>query len=118
MSPIVPHNKQPLGDGLISAQAAAQYLHTCSNTILLWARKGILYNEHKAGLNPVWVRVTPEDIARLNQPIAPEDSLSIRQASTKLQISPTHFWEQVRLGRYTVNRVHKGKQYEFRVNLS
>lgn len=116
--PIVPYNKQPRGDGLISAQAAAQYLHTCPNTILLWARKGILYNEHKAGLNPVWVRVTPEDIARLNQPVAPENSLSIRQASKKLQISPTHFWEQVQLGRYTVYRVHKGKQYEFRVNLS
>ena len=116
--PIVPHNKQPRGDGLISAQAAAQYLHTCPNTILLWARKGILYNEHKAGVNPVWVRVTPEDIARLNQPVAPENSLSIRQASKTLQINPTHFWEQVRLGRYTVYRVQKGKQYEFRVNLS
>ncbi len=114
--PIVPKNDQPRGDGLLSCQAAAQQLHTSSNTILLWAQKGILYNEHKPGVNPVWVRITPEDVIRLNQVVPPPESLPIRQVRRELHINLTQFWELVRLGRYTVYRVREGKHWEFWVN--
>ena len=111
--PIVPNNDQPRGDGLLSCEAAAQQLHTCPNTILLWAQKGILYNEHKPGVNPVWVRVTPEDVIRLNQLVPPSDSLSVRQVRRELHIGLAQFWEMVRLGRYTVYRVREAKHWEF-----
>lgn len=116
--PIVPLNREPRGDGLVPVQAAAQCLHTTRNTILLWARKGILYNEHKAGVNPIWLRLTSEDIARLTLPSTPPNSLSIRLACKKLQLSKADFWQQVRLGQYTICRVQEGKHWEFRVSLS
>ena len=115
--PIVPLDNQPRGDGLVSVKVAAQQFHTSINTILLWARKGILYNEQKVGVCPVWVRITPEDFVRLNQPVAPPDSLQIGQVCKKMQINRAHFWEQVRLGRYTVYRVKEGMHWEFRVTL-
>ncbi len=116
--PIVPHSDQPRGDGLMSVQAVAQCLHTTHNTIVLWAHKGILHNEHKAGINPIWLRLTPEDIARLNLTEIPAGSLSIRLACRQLQICKAQFWEQVRLGQYTVCRVREGQHWEFRVNLT
>lgn len=114
--PIVPKNDQPRGDGLLSCETAAQQLHTCPNTILLWAQKGILYNEHKPGVNPVWVRITPEDISRLNQLMPPPNSLPVRQVRRELHLSQAQFWELVRCGRYTVYRVREGKHWEFWVN--
>lgn len=115
--PIVPHNDQPRGDRLISLQAAAQLFHCHPNTILLWTRNGILYNEHKPGGNPVWIRLTAQDLIRLNQAVVPQGSLSIRQACKKLQMNKTDFWIQVRLGCYTICRVRQGEHWEFRVNL-
>lgn len=114
--PIVPRNDHPRGDGLVSIEVAAQQLHTCPNTIRLWAHMGILYNEHKPGICPVWVRITPEDVFRLNQTVPPPESMRIRQACQELQISQDQFWELVRLGRYAVYRVQEGKHWEFWVS--
>jgi DNA invertase Pin-like site-specific DNA recombinase len=76
--PITPRHSQPRGDGLLSVASAAQQLDTCPNTIVLWARKGIVYSEQKAGTCPIWVRLTPDDVARLMQSIPPAGSLRIR----------------------------------------
>jgi hypothetical protein len=115
--PILPQNGQPRGDGLISAKQAAQQLHTCPNSILLWAQKGILYNEQKAGVCPVWVRLTPEDLDRLTLLVPPPESVRVRQACRELQISHHQFWDRVRNGQYTIYRVLERNHWEFRVNL-
>jgi len=113
--PITPRGSEPRGDGLISLKAAAQRFDAHPNTILLWARKGILYSEHKPGMCPIWVRVTPDDFARLNQVMAPADSLRIRQACKVLRLSEAQLWDQVKAGRYTVCRVQQHQHWEFRI---
>lgn len=115
--PITPRDSQPRGDGLISVNAAAQQFHTHHNTIVLWARQGILYTEHKAGICPLWVRLTSEDIARLTRSDAPPNSLRIRQACQVLHMSEDQFWAEVRDGRYMVYRVRENNHWAFYVTL-
>ncbi len=76
-----------------------------------------MYNEHKPGINPVWVRITAEDVMRLNQLVPPPESVPVRQVRRELHLSQAQFWELVRLGRYTVCRVREGKHWEFWVYL-
>jgi DNA invertase Pin-like site-specific DNA recombinase/G3E family GTPase len=115
--PITPRDQEPRGDGLLSVKAAAERLDTHPNTIVLWARQGILYSEQKPGTCPIWVRVTPEDITRLTQSAVPPDTLRIRQACQVLQLTATQFWAEVKAGRYTVYRVQRNEHWEFRVTL-
>jgi hypothetical protein len=115
--PITPRDNQPRGDGLISVNTAAQQLQTHHNTIVLWARKGILYTEHKAGICPLWVRLTPQDTARLTQSSIPPNSLRIRQACQRLHMKEAQFWAEVRAGRYMVYRVRENNHWVFRVTL-
>jgi DNA invertase Pin-like site-specific DNA recombinase len=113
--PITPRDHQPRGDGLLSVNAAAQQLNTSPNTIIVWARQGIVYSEHKAGTCPIWVRLTPDDVTRLTQATPPTDSLRIHQACQVLHLSEAQLWTEVKAGRYTVYRVRQNKHWEFRI---
>ncbi len=115
--PITPRDRQPRGDGLLSVNSAAEQLGTCPNTIVLWARKGIVYSEQKAGTCPIWVRLTPDDVARLMQSIPPPGSLRIRQACQMLHMSEAQLWAEVKAGRYTVYRVRQNQHWEFRITM-
>ncbi len=115
--PITPRDHQPRGDGLLSVSAAAERLNTTPNTIVLWARKGILASEQKSGTCPIWVQVTPEDVARLTQSTLPPDSLRIRQACQVLQLTTTQFWAEVKAGCYIIYRVRQNEHWEFRVTI-
>lgn len=115
--PITPRGNEPRGDGLISVNTAAERFHTHPNTIVLWVRKGILYSEHKTGMCPLWVRVTPEDIARLTQATAPPNSLRIRDARRVLQLSEAQLWDQVKAGHYSICRVRQNQHWEFRITI-
>jgi hypothetical protein len=98
--PITPSDDSPRGDGLVSVRTAAQRLHTSRSTILNWTRKGLLYSEHKAGGCPRWVRLSAEDVARLTRTTAPPQSLTVRQACQRWQLTETHLWTAVRAGQY------------------
>jgi len=113
--PITPRNRAPRGDGLLSVKSAAEHLGTCPNTIVHWARKGIVSSEQKAGTCPVWVRLASDDVARLMQATAPAGSLRIRQACQMLHLSAAQLWAEVKAGRYTVYRVRQNNHWEFRI---
>ena len=57
------------GDGRSSAQAAAKALNVDVSTIAAWCQSGRLDGLQAAPHGPWWVRLTPEDIARLRKPI-------------------------------------------------
>jgi len=113
--PITPRDNQPRGDGLLSVTAAAHQLTIRPNTILVWARQGIVASEHKPGLCPIWVRLTPDDVARLTQVTPPANSLRIHQACQVLHLSEAQLWAEIKTGRYTVYRVRQNKHWEFRI---
>jgi DNA invertase Pin-like site-specific DNA recombinase len=113
--PITPRDNQPRGDGLLSVTAAARLLNTSPNTIIVWARQGIVYSEHKTGTCPIWVRLTPQDVARLTQTTPPANSLRIHQACQVLHLNEAQLWAEIKTGRYLVYRVRQNKHWEFRV---
>jgi hypothetical protein len=115
--PIPPRGHEPQGDGLVSVHAAARQFETSCRTILNWARKGLLYSEHKAGLCPLWVRVLPEDVARLTQKTVPAQSLGIRQAYQALHLTEAELWAAVKAGHYTGYRVRCHQHWEFRITI-
>ena len=115
--PITPRDEAPRGDGLVSVRMAARQFQTSSGTILNWVRKGLLYSEQKPGVCPLWVRVAPEDIARLTQPTAPPQSLSIRHACQRWQMTVAQLWAGVKAGRYIGYRIRHHQRWEFRVTM-
>ena len=115
--PITPRGYQPRGDGLVSVHTAAKQFETSCSTILNWARRGLLYSERKAGICPLWVRVLPEDVARLTQRTVPPRSLSIRQACQTLHVTEAELWATVKAGHYTGYRVRRHQHWEFRITI-
>jgi len=115
--PITPRDRAPRSDGLLSVKSAAEQLGTCPNTIVHWARKGIVSSEQKAGTCPIWVRLRADDVARLMQATPPAGSLRIRQACQMLHLSEAQLWAEVKAGRYTVYRVRENKHWEFRITI-
>jgi DNA invertase Pin-like site-specific DNA recombinase len=116
--PITPCDESPRGDGLVSVRSAAQRFHTSRSTILNWARKGLLYSEHKAGVCPLWIRLLPEDVARLTLTSAPPQSLSLREAGRRLHLTESQLWAAIRRGQGTGYRVLRRQRWQFRVTLS
>jgi DNA invertase Pin-like site-specific DNA recombinase len=115
--PIPPRDEAPRGDGLVSVRMAARQFQTSPGTILHWVRKGLLYSEQKPGVCPLWVRVAPEDIARLTQPTAPPQSLSIRHACQRWQMTVAQLWAGVKAGQYIGYRIRHHQRWEFRVTM-
>jgi DNA invertase Pin-like site-specific DNA recombinase len=115
--PITPSDDSPRGDGLVAVRTAAQQFQTSRSTILNWARKGLVYSEHKAGVCPLWVRLLPEDVARLTQTTAPAQSLTVRQACHRWQLTETQLWAAVKARQYRGYRVRCRQHWEFRVTL-
>jgi DNA invertase Pin-like site-specific DNA recombinase len=57
------------GDGRCSAQTAAKALNVDVSTIATWCKSKRLDGVQAAPHGPWWVRLTPEDIARLRKPV-------------------------------------------------
>jgi hypothetical protein len=115
--PITPRDDTPRGDGLVSVRMAARQFHTSPGTILNWVRNGLLYRTHKPGVCPLWVRVTPEDLARLTRTTTPPQSLSLRQACQRWHITRAQLWARVKTGQYIGYRICHKQRWEFRVTM-
>src|SRR5512135_3882527 len=57
------------GDGRCSAQVAAKQLNVNISTIAAWCRSGRLDSIQAVPHGPRWIRLTPELIAELRQPV-------------------------------------------------
>jgi DNA invertase Pin-like site-specific DNA recombinase len=57
---------EPRGDGLVTVKAAARQLGVAPGRIVTWFRRGLLAGHQRQRNSPVWVRLTEEDLERLN----------------------------------------------------
>jgi transposase len=57
------------GDGRYSTQAAAELLNVSRSSIDKWCRTGRLDATQDAPHGPYWIRLTPEIIAKLREPV-------------------------------------------------
>ena len=65
----------------------------------------------------LWVRVTPEDLARLTRTATPPQSLSIRQACQRWHLTVAQLWTGVKTGQYIGYRIRPNQRWEFRVTM-
>ena len=113
--PIDPTQPTPRGDGLISAQTAAQLLRVSPSTIRLWATQGVLLSDQRVSGSKLWVRVNDGDLTRLNGSLQCSHLLTITDLITEHQITRNEVWALVRAGHYLPYRVRNGRNWEWRL---
>lgn len=96
----------PRGDGLVAAPEAARRLGLSSSMVSYWFRHGILVGHQRQPQTPVWVRLTEEDIRRLDGSTPPRPELvPINEAAHRLALTVEQVWEQIRAGRLVPYRL-------------
>jgi DNA invertase Pin-like site-specific DNA recombinase len=116
--PIVPLGDGARGDGLLPVRTAARLLNVSPSAIAWWARAGILVKQQLPGHNPVWVRVTAEDVQRLTAANPQPGYQRLGQAAKTLGVTQAQLWEDVKSGRRTMRRMRQGQHWEWQVDVS
>jgi DNA invertase Pin-like site-specific DNA recombinase len=113
--PIDPTQPTPRGDGLLSAQTAAQLLQVSPATVHLWATQGVLLSDQRVSGSKLWVRVNDSDLTRLNSSLQCSHLPTIVDLMTEHQITRDEVWALVRAGHYLPYRVRNGRNWEWRL---
>ena len=116
--PIVPRGQETRGDGLVSVSAAARLLSVSRATIDGWIRYGVLFAQQMPGRNPYWLRVSPEDIARLTAQSSEPGFERLRSATKTLRLTEAQLWEEVRIGQRAIRRMWRDQHWEWQVAVS
>ena len=116
--PIVPARVGPRGDGLVSVATVAAQLGVARSVVGHWCRCGFLNAEQKAALDPRWIRLTAEDLARLDGTLAAQGygRWRIRAAQRAFGLSDEDLYQRVREGKLIAYRARVGEHWEWRVS--
>jgi DNA invertase Pin-like site-specific DNA recombinase len=118
--PIVPKGVGPRGDGLVPIGAVMEQVGISRSVVSDWCRCGFLHAEQKSALDPRWIRLTEEDLARLDGSRAAQGygRWQLREAQRVLGLTKEELYQQVREGRLIAYRAHIGDHWEWRVDLA
>jgi DNA invertase Pin-like site-specific DNA recombinase len=108
--PLSTRDAAPRADGLIPAKTAAQRLGVSPSLIHVWVGHGVLDHDQHRSSSKVWVRLSEDDLARLNGSSALGPDLpSLEQVMRSEEISRDAVWNRVRHGEYQAFRVAHGQ---------
>jgi DNA invertase Pin-like site-specific DNA recombinase len=115
--PIVPAGVEPRGDGLVPVAMVATRLGVARSVVGYWCRCGFLNAEQKAALDPRWIRLTAEDLARLDGTLAAQGygRWRLRDAQRALGLSEAALSQRVRDGKLIACRARVGEHWEWRL---
>src|SRR6266536_6482081 len=116
--PIVPNTAGPRRDGRVSVGTVAAQLGVARSVVGRWCRCGFLDAEQQATLDPRWVRLTADDLARLDGTLAARGygRWRIREAQHVLDLSEEALYQQPRDGTLLAYRARIGDHWEWRVS--
>src|SRR5947209_23380 len=116
--PIVPKGAGPRGDGLVPVEVVAEQVGISRSVVASWCRYGFLHAEQKAPLDPRWIRLTEEDLARLDGTRAAQGygRWRLREARRVFDLTENELHERVRAGQLTAYRAHIGNHWEWRID--
>jgi hypothetical protein len=116
--PIVPRGTGPRGDGLVSVGTVAAQLGVARSVVGHWCRCGFLAVQQKAALDPRWIRLTAEDLARLDGTLAAtgRGRWRLREAQRALGLSDEELDQRLREGDLIAYRARAGEHWEWRVS--
>jgi hypothetical protein len=117
--PLHTRDAAPRADGLIPVVAAAARLGVSSSLVHVWVRHGVLEHDQRRSASRVWVKLTGDDLARLDgsSHIAP-DLPSFTAVMRAGHLSRDAVWERVRRGEYRVFRVPHGRVWQWHLQHS
>src|SRR3954467_14282911 len=114
--PLSTRDAIPRADGLIPAKAAAQRLGVSPSLIHVWVGHGVLDHDQHRPSSKVWVRLSEDDLARLDGSSALGPDLpSLGQVMHREGFSRDALWDRVRQGEYRAFRVAHGQGWEWRL---
>ncbi len=116
--PIVPNAAGPRGDGRVSVATVAAQLGVARSVVGRWCRRGFLDAEQKAALDPRWIRLTVDDLARLDGTLAGRGHgrWRLREAQRALGLGEEALYQQLRDGTLLAYRARIGDHWEWRVS--
>jgi len=104
--PYITPQSGPRGDGLIKSSEAAARLGVAPSMINDWFRRGLLVGHQRRSGSPLWVRLSDEDVARLDGSASPgPDMLPLSEAPAALGITAEQMREEIRAGRLLTYRL-------------
>lgn len=108
----------PRGDGLIVASEAAKQLRVSHAIVTHWFRQGLIAGHQHKRLSPLWVRMTEEDILRMNGSASLHpDMVPVQEAPEALGMEPEHMRDEIRAGRLLTYRLRIKNQWRWYVQL-
>jgi len=108
----------PRGDGLIAAPEAAKLLGVTASMITNWFKRGLLAGYQAKPLSPVWVRLTEQDIPRLDGSAALSPNMvPVLEAPEALDMSPEQMHDEIRAGRLLAWRLFIKNHWKWYVQL-
>jgi DNA invertase Pin-like site-specific DNA recombinase len=109
----------PRGDGLICVREAGERLGISLSMVRLWFRRGALVGHQRRQQTPIWVRVTEDDLWRLDGSTQPRPGLvPVNEAAQMLGMTVDQVWEQVRSGKLLPYRLRVKKRWVWYVEIS
>lgn len=118
--PVVPKGTNPRGDGLVCVRAVATQLGVARSVISDWCRYGFLAAEQKAARDPRWIRLTAEEVARLDGTLAAAGygRWRLREAQRVLGLSAAALYQRLQAGELKAYRARIADHWEWRVGLA
>ena len=113
--PVKPQQAQARGDGLVSAKTAAQMLHISPSLVQYWVTHGVLVCDQRVAASKLWVRLTAEDLTRLDGSYDGRPLPTIREVMQRGQMTRDEVWAMVRAGKYLAYRIARGHTWEWRL---
>jgi hypothetical protein len=116
--PLMPRHGQPRGDGLVPLVTAAARLGVVPSALLHWWHRGLLQLEQSRPGSPLWVRLTEQELARLDGTLARQGAgqWSPREAERALGLSRAALWERARQGAIIGYRMRIGQRWQWRLS--
>lgn len=118
--PLVPKGTAPRGDGLLCVRAVAAQLGVARSVVSAWCGCGFLFVEQRGARDPCWIRLTAEDVARLDGTLAARGygRWRLREAQRVLGLSAPVLSERLRTGELKAYRARCTDHWEWRVSLA
>ena len=118
--PTMPQMGHARGDGLVPVRLAAEILGVAPTALDHWRRWGFLDGEQRGAGSPVWVRLTAEDIARLDGTLAARGygQWRLREAQRVLAMTKAQLWEKARRHELLAYRARVADDWEWRLSLA
>jgi len=116
--PIVPNTAGPRGAGRVSVATVAAQLGVARSVVGRWCRCGFLDAEQQPTLDPRWIRLPADDLARVAGTLAAQGygRWRLREAQRALDLSEAALYQQLPDGELLAYRARIGDHWEWRVS--